>query len=232
MTIQYSIAKKDSIQVMGHNGEGRIKYNITGFKNEYLEVVVRRQKGWRTDDKIEWDIDIDIPRYGRDTDVEPSNIEVFKNIRAAMGEAIVEMTELETMIPELERNFQIGEKQRQAKADAEAAERQAKIDADKPVGEKLAKMICDNMVKQARDTKQDSKEITFQTRGDHHDVQMRCIYTDTGLTLFNSGYYRISRKDAVRKLADAWLNSVDTGDIKDDIPDARLAGFMMGGSAK
>ena len=232
MTIQYSIAKKDSIQVMGHNGEGRIKYNITGFKNEYLEVVVRRRNGWRTDDKVEWDIDIDIPRYGRDTDVEPSNIEVFKNIRAAMGEAIVEMTELETMIPELERNFQIGEKQRQAKADAEAAERQAKIDADKPVGEKLAKMICDNMVKQARDTQQDSKEITFQTRGDHHDVQMRCIYTDTGLTLFNSGYYRISRKDAVRKLADAWLNSVDTGDIKDDIPDARLAGFMMGGSAK
>ena len=232
MTIQYSIAKKDSIQVMGHNGEGRIKYNITGFKHEYLEVVVRRQKGWRTDDKIEWDIDIDIPRYGRDTDVEPSNIEVFKNIRAAMGEAIVEMTELETMIPELERNFQIGEKQRQAKADAEAAERQAKIDADKAVGVKLAKMICDNMVKQARDTQQDSKEITFQTRGDHNDVQMRCIYTDTGLTLFNSGYYRISRKDAVRKLADAWLNSVDTGDIKDDIPDARLAGFMMGGSAK
>ena len=232
MTIQYSIAKKDSIQVMGHNGEGRIKYNITGFKNEYLEVIVRRQKGWRTDGKVEWEIDIDIPRYGRDTDVEPSNIEVFKNIRAAMGEAIVEMTELETMIPELERNFQIGEKQRIAKEEAEAAERQAKIDADKPVGEKLAKMICDNMVKQARDTKQDSKEITFQTRGDHNDVQMRCIYTDTGLTLFNSGYYRISRKDAVRKLADAWLNSVDTGDIKDDIPDARLAGFMMGGSAK
>ena len=232
MTIQYSIAKKDSIQVMGHNGEGRIKYNITGFKNEYLEVVVRRQNGWRTDNKVEWEIDIDIPRYGRDTDVEPSNIEVFKNIRACMAEAIVEMTELETMIPELERNFQIGEKQRKAKQEAEEAERQAKIDADKAVGVKLAKMICDNMVKQARDTKEDSKEITFQTRGEHRDIQMRCIYTDTGLTLFNSGYYRISRKDAVRKLADAWLNSVDTGDIKDDIPDARLAGFMMGGSAK
>ena len=232
MTIQYSIAKKDSIQVMGHNGEGRIKYNITGFKNEYLEVVVRRQNSWRTDNKAEWEIDIDIPRYGRDTDAEPSNIEVFKNIRAAMGEAIVEMTELETMIPELERNFQIGEKQRKAKEEAEAAERQAKIDADKAVGVKLAKMICDNMVKQARDTKQDSKEITFQTRGEHRNIEMRCIYTDTGLTLFNSGYYRISRKDAVKQLADAWLNSVDTGDIKDDIPDARLAGFMMGGSAK
>lgn len=235
MTIQYSIAKKDSIQVMGHNGEGRIKYNITGFKNEYLEVVVRRRSGYYSmscPGKIEWEIDLDVPRYGRDKDAVPSNIEVFKNIRAAMAEAIVEMTELETMIPELERNFQIGEKQRKAKEEAEAAERQAKIDADKAVGVKLAKMICDNMVKQARDTKQDSKEITFQTRGEHRNIEMRCIYTDTGLTLFNSGYYRISRKDAVKQLADAWLNSVDTGDIKDDIPDARLAGFMMGGSAK
>jgi hypothetical protein len=52
------------------------------------------------------------------------------------------------------------------------------------------------------------------------------------LTLFNLGWNRVSRKDAVRKLADAWLNSVDTGDIKDQIPDARLAGFMLGGSAK
>jgi pyruvate formate-lyase activating enzyme-like uncharacterized protein len=234
MTIQYSIAKKDSIQVIGHNGEGRIKYNITGFNNEYLEVVVRRKEGYYStaDGKIEWEIDIDIPRYGRDKDAEPSNIEVFKNIRACMAEAIVEMTELETMIPEMERNFQIGEKQRKAKREAEEAARQAKIDADKAVGVKLAKTICDNMVKQARDTKQDSKEITFKTRGEHRDIQMRCIYTDTGLTLFNSGYYRISRKDAVKQLADAWLNSVDTGDIKDDIPDARLANFMLGGSAK
>jgi len=234
MTIQYSIAKKDSIQVIGHNGEGRIKYNITGFNNEYLEVVVRRKEGYYStaDGKIEWEIDIDIPRYGRDRDAEPSNIEVFKNIRACMAEAIVEMTELETMIPEMERNFQIGEKQRKAKREAEEAARQAKIDADKAVGVKLAKTICDNMVKQARDTKQDSKEITFKTRGEHRDIQMRCIYTDTGLTLFNSGYYRISRKDAVKQLADAWLNSVDTGDIKDDIPDARLANFMLGGSAK
>jgi len=58
---------------------------------------------------------------------------------------------------------------------------------------------------------------------------MRCIYTFSGLTLFNIGYGRVARKDAVQKLADAWLASVDTGDIKDSIPDARLAGFMMGG---
>jgi hypothetical protein len=58
------------------------------------------------------------------------------------------------------------------------------------------------------------------------------MYTWSKLTLFNVGWNRISRKDAIRMLADAWLNSVDTGDIKDNIPDARLAKFMMGGVAK
>jgi hypothetical protein len=61
---------------------------------------------------------------------------------------------------------------------------------------------------------------------------MRCVYTFSGLTLFNLGWNRISRKAAEAYLADAWINSVDTGDIKDDIPDARMAAFMMGGVAK
>ena len=229
--VEYSIAHKDPVEVIGYNGEGQIKYNITGFNREYLEIKVERRKRWN-DNKVQWKIDMDIPRYGRDTEKEPCNIKVAKYMRAAMAEAILEMENLEKVIPIMERHFQRGEVEREQKRVAEAAERQAKIDADKPVGQKLAKAICDSMVAQARKTEQDSKEIVFQTRGEHRDIQMRCIYTDTGLTLFNSGYYRISRKDAVRKLADAWLNSVDTGDIKDDIPDARLAGFMMGGSAK
>src|SRR5210317_348672 len=145
---------------------------------------------------------------------------------------ILEMEALETQIPLLERHFQRGEVEREQKRVAEAAERQAKIDADKPVGQKLAKTICDSMVAQARKTEQDSKEITFLSRGDRREHKMRCVYTYTGLTLFNVGWSRIARKDAVKMLADSWLNSVDTGDVKDQIPDARLAGFMMGGVAK
>ena len=231
MTIEYSIKNKPSVEMMGYNGEGRIQYNVTGFDREYLEIKVDRRKRYN-DNSHYWEIDLDIPRYGRSTEQEKSNIKVAKYMRAAMAEAILEMEALEKQVPLLERHFQRGEVEREQKRLAEEAERQAKIDADKPVGVKLAKTICDNMVKQARETKQDSKEITFQTRGEHTEIALRCIYTDTGLTLFNSGYYRVSRKDAVRKLADAWLNSVDTGDIKDDIPDARMAAFMLGGVAK
>ena len=96
----------------------------------------------------------------------------------------------------------------------------------------MAKMICNNMVAQARKTEQDSKEIVFPTRGDHRENKIPFVFTYTGLTLFNIGWGGVSRKDAVATLADALLHSVDTGDIKDNIPDARLGGFMMGGSAK
>jgi len=233
MTIEYSIKNRPTVEQIGYAGEGRIQYNVTGFNREYLEVIVRRREGYYSlnGGKPEWNIDLDIPRYGRDTEQVKSNIETAKYIRAALAEAILEMEALEKQIPLLERHFQRGEVEREQKRLAEEAERQRKIDADKPVGVKLAKAICDNMVAQARKTEQDSKEIVFKTRGDHRECKMRCVYTYTGLTLFNMGWNRISRKDAVRKLADAWLNSVDTGDIKDNIPDARMAAFMMGGKA-
>lgn len=231
MTIEYSIAHRDPVTLIGYNGEGSVRYNVTGYKREYLEVKVRRSSSWRSDetDKVEWKIDLEVPRWGRDEEQEPCNIKVAKHMRAAMAEAILEMEDIKTQIPLMEKEYQRGEKEREQKRQEEIAERQRKIDADKPVGVKLAKTICDQMVKQAREAENDSKEIVFKTRGEHRELRMRCVWTYTGLTLFNLNYSRISRKDAVKKLADSWLNSVDTGDVKDSIPDARLAGFMMGG---
>jgi hypothetical protein len=230
MTVQFSIAHRDPVTLIGYNGEGSVKYNVTGYKREYLEVKVRRDTSWREDDpKVEWKIDLETPRWGRDQEQEPCNIKVAKYMRAAMADAIIEMESIQKQIPLMEKEFARGQAERQAEADRKAAEKQAKIDADKPVGHKLAKTICDEMVRQARATEQDSQEIVFQTRGEHREIKMRCVYTYSGLTLFNIGWGRVSRKDAVAKLADGWLASVDTGDVKDSIPDARLAGFMMGG---
>lgn len=230
MTIEYSIKHRDPVTLIGYNGEGSVQFNVTGYNREYLEVKVRRESSWRDDNQnAQWKIDLEVPRWGRDTETEPCNIKVAKYMRSAMAEAIIEMEAIQKQIPLMEKEFARGQAEREAKRQAEIAERQRKIDADKPVGVKLAKTICDQMVKQARETENDSKEIVFKTRGDHREVKMRCVWTYTGLTLFNINYGRVSRKDAVKKLADAWLNSVDTGDVKDSIPDARLAGFMMGG---
>ena len=227
------IKQEDTFQQIGWTGEGYIKWEAKGYRNETIDLHIQRKQGYYStaDGKVEWRFDIEIPRWGReyggmkDSDVHSYSHKIY-------GEALAKLKDFESRVDELEAEFQKGEAIRKAEKERKEAERLAAIEADKPVGVKLAKMICDNMVAQARKTEQDSKEIVFKTRGDHREEKMRCVYTYTGLTLFNIGWNRVSRKDAVRMLADAWLNSVDTGDIKDNIPDARLAGFMMGGSAK
>jgi len=225
------ISKEDTFQEIGFKGEGRITWDIPGWDREALELRAKRDEAWSTNE-VQWKFDIEVPRWGRSRDAVKSDYEAHKKVLEAYAQAMDRMKDWEGRQDELEAEFQKGEAIRKAERERKEAERLAAIEADKPVGTKLAKMICDNMVAQARKTEQDSKTIKFQDRGTHKEHEMRCVYTYTGLTLFNVGWNRISRKDAVRKLADAWLNSVDTGDIKDNIPDARLAKFMMGGVAK
>jgi len=224
------ISKSDSISLIGYNGGGTIRYPLKGWSDgECLKIKVEHKRSWR-DEKASWEVELDTPRWGRDDDVD--SIVAFTDLHEAMAEAIVKMKEIRDAEAELEKHRKKGVADRLAKEEAERAERQAKIDADKPVGMPLAKMICDQMVKQARDTKEDSQEVKFQTRGDRREYKLRCIYTWSGLTLFNMGYSRVSRKDAMAKLADAFIDTVDTGDVADSIPNAKMAGFMMGGLNK
>lgn len=225
---------KDSIELIGYNGGGKVTYSIPGF-NEAMEISIRRDPSDSRTSRLEgrdfkWQLEIEFPRYGR-LHNEASNLEVAEHIRKALDEAIPQMKNFEKQFSEMEKHFQRGENDRRIKRQEAEKAAAAKLAADRPVGEKLAKAICENMIKQARETKEDSKEITFKTRGERKELRMRCVYTHSGLTLFNLGYYRISRKDAMRQLANGWLDSVDTGDIKDAIPDARLANFMLGAKA-
>ena len=224
------ITHEDTFQQIGWKGEGHIKWEAKGYRNETIDLHIKRNDRW-SDGKHEWRFDIEIPRWGREYE-KMSGYEVHSHNYEVYGLALAKLKDYESRVDELEAEFQKGEAARKAEEERKRAEEQAKKDADKPVGIKLAKMICDNMVKQARDTQQDSKEIQFKSRGKRHEHKMRCVYTFSGLTLFNLGWNRISRKAAEAYLADAWINSVDTGDIKDDIPDARMAAFMMGGLKK
>lgn len=225
------IKEEDTFQEIGFKGDGKVTWDIPGWDREHLELKVKRDQSWSTD-KVEWKFDIEFPRWGRSRDKVKSDYEAHKKAFEAYAEAMDRMKDWEGRQDELEAEFQKGEAIRKAEKERKEAERLAAIEADKPVGMKLAKMICENMIKQARATQQDSKTIKFQERGTHREHEMRCVYTYSGLTLFNMGWNRISRKSAIEALSNAWLNSVDTGDIKDQIPDARLAKFMMGGVAK
>ena len=224
--------QEDTFQEIGFKGEGKVTWDIPGWDRESLELKVSRDQSW-SNREVQWKFDIEVPRWGRSRDAIKSDYEAHKKIFEAYAQAMDRMKDWEGRKDELEAEFQKGEAIRKAERERKEAERQAAIEADKPVGTKLAKTICEAMVKQARASEnQESKEIVFKTRGDHKEHKMRCMFTYSKLTLFNIGWNRVSKKDAIRYLADAWLNSVDTGDIKDNIPDARLAKFMMGGVAK
>ena len=224
--------KEDTFQEIGFKGEGKIRWDIPGWDREALELRAKRDEAWSTRE-VQWKFDIEVPRWGRSRDAIKSDYEAHKKVFEAYAQAMDRMKDWEGRKDELEAEFQKGEAIRKAERERKEAERQAAIEADKPVGTKLAKTICEAMVKQARASdNQESKEIVFKTRGDHKEHKMRCMFTYSKLTLFNIGWNRVSKKDAIRHLADAWLDSVDTGDVKDNIPDARLAKFMMGGVAK
>ena len=224
-------SKEDTFQEIGFKGEGKVTWDIPGWDREALELRAKRDEAWSTRE-VQWKFDIEVPRWGRSRDAIKSDYQAHKKVFEAYAVAMDRMKDFEARKDELEAEFQKGEAIRKAEKAKEEAERLAAIEADKPVGMKLAKTICDSMIKQARATKADSKEIQFKERGTHRTHAMRCVYTYSGLTLFSKNYNRISRKDAYRVLADAWIDSVDTGDIKDQIPDARLAKFMLGGVAK
>ena len=226
------IKEEDTFQEIGFKGEGKVTWDIPGWDREFLELKAKRDQSWSTNE-VQWKFEIEVPRWGRSRDKVKSDYEAHKKVFEAYAQAMDRMKDWEGRQDELEAEFQKGEAIRKAKRERKEAERLAAIEADKPVGMKLAKTICEAMVKQARASEnQESKEIVFKTRGEHKEQKMRCMFTYSKLTLFNVGWNRISRKDAIRYLADAWLNSVDTGDVKDNIPDARLAKFMMGGVAK
>ena len=225
------IVKENTFQEIGFKGDGLVSWEIPGWDRETLDLKVKRDTSWSTKE-VEWKFDIEVPRWGRERDKIKSDYDAHKVIFETYAMAMDRLKDWEGRKDELEAEFQKGEAIRKAEAERKERERLEAIAKDKPVGDKLAKTICDAMVKQARETEQDSKEIVFKSRGDHREHRMRVIYTWSKLTLFSMGYNRIARRDAVRYLADAWLDSVDTGDVKDQIPDARLAKFMMGGVAK
>ena len=225
-------SKEDTFQEIGFKGEGKVTWEIPGWDRESLELKVSRDQSW-SNREVQWKFDIEVPRWGRSRDAIKSDYQAHKKIFEAYAQAMDRMKDWEGRKDELEAEFQKGEAIRKAERERKEAERQAAIEADKPVGTKLAKTICEAMIKQARASdNQESKEIVFKTRGEHKEHKMRCMFTYSKLTLFNIGWNRVSKKDAIKYLADAWLNSVDTGDVKDNIPDARLAKFMMGGVAK
>jgi hypothetical protein len=215
-----------NLDEIADKGRGSIKYRVFGYRDaDVVELeITRRDRASQL-----WTITPNRSGYiSREYDQEPNDINAMENTVAALQDAITLGREIEKDIPRLEARFQAAEAVRKAEADRIAAEKKAKYDADPAVGMKLAKHIIKQMayeIKAKDGGHWDEITIKLATRGERKEEDLKVRYSRYGKTLFNLGWYRISKDRALAMLADSAIDSLKVDGI--NIVDPKLAKFMM-----
>ena len=215
-----------NLDEIADKGRGSIKYRVFGYRDaDVVELeITRRDRASQL-----WTITPNRSGYiSREYDQEPNDINAMENTVAALQDAITLGREIEKDIPRLEARFQAAEAVRKAEADRIAAEKKAKYDADPAVGMKLAKHIIQQMayeIKAKDGGHWDEITIQLATRGERKEEDLKVRYSRYGKTLFNLGWYRISKDRALAMLADSAIDSLKVDGI--NIVDPKLAKFMM-----
>jgi hypothetical protein len=215
-----------NLDEIADKGRGSIKYRVFGYRDaDVVELeITRRDRASQL-----WTITPNRSGYiSREYDQEPNDINAMENTVAALQDAITLGREIEKDIPRLEARFQAAEAVRKAEADRIAAEKKAKYDADPAVGMKLAKHIIKQMayeIKAKDGGHWDEITIKLATRGERKDEDLKVRYSRYGKTLFNLGWYRVSKDRALAVLADSAIDSLKVDGI--NIVDPKLAKFMM-----
>ena len=215
-----------NLDEIADKGRGSIKYRVFGYRDaDVVELeITRRDRASQL-----WTITPNRSGYiSREYDQEPNDINAMENTVAALQDAITLGREIEKDIPRLEARFQAAEAVRKAEADRIAAEKKAKYDADPAVGMKLAKHIIKQMayeIKAKDGGHWDEITIKLATRGERKDEDLKVRYSRYGKTLFNLGWYRVSKDRALAMLADSAIDSLKVDGI--NIVDPKLAKFMM-----
>lgn len=215
-----------NLDEIADKGRGSIKYRVFGYRDaDVVALEITRRD--RTNQL--WTITPDRSGYvSREYDQEPNDLNAMENTVAALQDAIALGREIEQDIPRLEARWQAAEAVRKAEAERIAAEKKAKYDADPAVGMKLAKHIIKQMAFEikAKDSGHwDEITIKLATRGERKDEDLKVRYSRYGKTLFNLGWYRISKDRALAMLADSAIDGLKVDGI--NIVDPKLAKFMM-----
>jgi hypothetical protein len=214
------------LDAIADRGRGSIKYRVVGYRDsDVVELEINR----RDRDGQQWVITPTRSGYvSREYEQEPNEISAMENTVAALQDAITLGRAIEQDIPRLEARFQAAEAIRRAEAEKIAAEKKAKRDADAPVGMKLAKHIIKQMAHEIK-TKDGGHwheiSITLASRGERKEEELKVRYSRYGKTLFNLGWYRISKDKALAMLEDSAIDGIKVDGI--NIVDPKLAKFMM-----
>ena len=214
-----------NLDEIADKGRGSIKYRVFGYRgSEAVELEINR----RDRNNQLWTITPNRPGYVSRDDEEPNDITAMENTVAALQDAIALGREIEQDLPRLEARFQAADAIRKAEALRIAEEARVKRDADSPVGMKLAKHIIQQMayeIKAKDGGHWDEITIKLATRGERKEEDLKVRYSSYGKTLFNLGWYRISKDRALSMLADSAIDSLKVEGI--NVVDPKLAKFMM-----
>ena len=214
-----------NLDEIADKGRGSIKYRVFGYRgSEAVELEINR----RDRNNQLWTITPNRSGYVSRDDEEPNDITAMENTVAALKDAIALGREIEKDIPYLEARFQTADAIRKAEALRIAEEARVKRDADTPVGMKLAKHIIQQMAYEikAKDSGHwDEITIKLATRGERKEEDLKVRYSRYGKTLFNLGWYRISKDRALSMLADSAIDALKVEGI--NVVDPKLAKFMM-----
>ena len=214
-----------NLDEIADKGRGSIKYRVFGYRgSEVVELEINR----RDRNNQLWTITPNRSGYVSRDDEEPNDITAMENTVAALKDAIALGREIEQDLPRLEARFQTAEAVRKAEALRIAEEARVKRDADSPVGMKLAKHIIQQMayeIKAKDGGHWDEITIKLATRGERKEEDLKVRYSSYGKTLFNLGWYRISKDRALSMLADSAIDSLKVEGI--NVVDPKLAKFMM-----
>ena len=214
-----------NLDEIADKGRGSIKYRVFGYRgSEAVELEINRRD---RKDQL-WTITPNRSGYVSRDDEEPNDITAMENTVSALKDAIALGREIEKDIPRLEARFQTADAIRKAEALRIAEEARVKRDADSPVGMKLAKHIIQQMAYEikAKDSGHwDEITIKLATRGERKEEDLKVRYSRYGKTLFNLGWYRVSKDRALAMLADSAIDSLKVEGI--NVVDPKLAKFMM-----
>ena len=214
-----------NLDEIADKGRGSIKYRVFGYRgSEAVELEINR----RDRNNQLWTITPNRSGYVSRDDEEPNDITAMENTVAALKDAIALGREIEKDIPYLEARFQTADAIRKAEALRIAEEARVKRDADTPVGMKLAKHIIQQMayeIKAKDGGHWDEITIKLATRGERKEEDLKVRYSSYGKTLFNLGWYRISKDRALAMLADSAIDALKVEGI--NVVDPKLAKFMM-----
>ena len=214
-----------NLDEIADKGRGSIKYRVFGYRgSDAVELEINR----RDRNNQLWTITPNRSGYVSRDDEEPNDITAMENTVAALKDAIALGREIEQDLPRLEARFQAAEAVRKAEALRIAEEARVKRDADSPVGMKLAKHIIQQMayeIKAKDGGHWDEITIKLATRGERKEEDLKVRYSSYGKTLFNLGWYRISKDRALSMLADSAIDSLKVEGI--NVVDPKLAKFMM-----